>query len=113
MKDAEKQLHWMQYAIRTGTSPNAPEILEARNKLYNAFQSAINSGFLDLAAKSYEGTDDVRSRELRERIKLLLQCALGVSVLMGIFGATMFTKHLVGRLENLKINASRLANEQP
>jgi signal transduction histidine kinase len=113
MKEAEKQLHWMQYLIRNGSSPIAPEIIEARGKLYDAFQGAISSGFLNLAEKSSEGADDVYSRELRERIKLLLQGALGVSVLMGIFGATMFSKHLVGRLENLKVNATNLANGQP
>ena len=113
MNEAEKQLHWLQYLIRNGSSPVAPEIIEARGKLYDAFQGAISSGFLNLAEKSSEGADDVYSRELRERIKLLLQGALGVSVLMGIFGAAMFSKHLVGRLENLKINATKLANGQP
>jgi hypothetical protein len=73
MEEAEKQLHWMQYNLRTGAEPGSPEILRARSKLYNAFQTAISSGFLDLAEKSSAGAGDVRSRELRERIKLLLR----------------------------------------
>jgi signal transduction histidine kinase len=111
--EAEKQLRVMQFTMRAGSRTNSPEVVEARRKLYNFFQTAINSGFLDLAAKSAEASDDFHSRELRERIKLLLQCALVASVLMGIFGATMFSKHLVGRLNNLKTNAARLANSEP
>lgn len=113
MLRAQGKLQFMQNAIRTGMNPKSSQITEARLGLYNDFQQAINDGLLDLATQSSHEADDTHSRELRESIKLLLQGALFISLLMGVLGATLFSKQLVGRLEKLKINAANLANGAP
>ncbi len=113
MDRARGDLDFIKHAIRTADSDDLPDLIkDSRKKLDSDLQEVINAGFLSLADKTQAGTDDAKSHRLREKIRLLLKYALGLSVLMGIFGATMFSKHLVSRLQRLSNNAARLAKGQ-
>jgi signal transduction histidine kinase len=110
---ARKDLIHTKKLLQEATSDELPEIiLRSRKELDHDLDEAFSGGILDLAEKSYQGTNDVRSRKLREKVTIVLKYALGASVLMGIFGAVMFSRHLVGRLQLLGKNANRLAKGQ-
>jgi signal transduction histidine kinase len=84
-----------------------------RKKISRDFHDILESGILELGEISKRGTDDVTSRKIRERIRLLLKCALGFSVLFALFCATMFSKQLASRLSQVGENADKLAKGEP
>ena len=111
---ARHDIEYIKRAIQTATSDELPELIkDSRKKLDQDINEAFSAGLLELANKSALKADDTESRKLRQKIQLLLKYALGLSILMGIFGATMFSKHLVGRLNRLGNNAARLARGEP
>jgi signal transduction histidine kinase len=87
-------------------------MLRSRKELDHDLDEAFAAGILNLAEKSYQGTNETLSRKLREKVTIVLKYALGASILMGIFGAVMFSRHLVGRMQRLGKNADRLAKGQ-
>lgn len=114
MDRALADIDFVRHAIRTVRSEDLPSLIkDSRQKLDANLQDVLSSGFLNLAEKSLEGTDDEVSHRLREKIRFLLKWALGLSIFLGIFGATMFSMHLAGRLHRLSLNAQHLAKNEP
>lgn len=111
---ARNDLNRTKKLLEEATSEELPGIImQSRKELDRDMNQAFTAGILNLAEKSYQGTNDAYSRRLREKITIVLKYALVASVLMGIFGAVMFSRHLVGRLQRLGNNAHRLAKNQP
>lgn len=71
--------------------------------------SRFTTAMLHLGQRSVSSNYDLRSNQIREQIRLLLRCAVGLSVLFALLGAAMYGKHLVGRLSRVSENAGRLA----
>jgi signal transduction histidine kinase len=110
---ARIELNHIKQELQEATSDELPGIMKrSRRELDRDLDEAFQAGLLNLAEKSYQGTDETRSRKLREKVTIVLKYALGASVLMGLFGAFMFSRHLVGRMQRLGKNANRLAKGQ-
>lgn len=79
----------------------------------NDFETVLSAGFLQLAEERRQNLNDDRSLEMRKKIRDLLKLALGGSVLLGLFGVFALNKQLTGRLSQLNVNATKLANGEP
>jgi signal transduction histidine kinase len=84
-------------------------IHDTKRIIQNQLDKTLRVALLRLAQRSLRITDDDETKTIRDRIEILLKCALGLSVLFAFIGATMYSKHLVGRLSLLGENARRLA----
>jgi signal transduction histidine kinase len=110
---AQKDLMQTRKQLEEADSEELPDIIaHSRRELDRHLDEAFAAGLLSLAEKSYEGTNEALGRRLREKVTIVLKYALCASVLMGIFGAVMFSRHLVGRMQRLGKNANRLAKGQ-
>jgi signal transduction histidine kinase len=108
--EAQKDLIHTKQLLKNATSDELPDIIQrSRKDLDHHLDEAFSAGLLNLAEKSYQGTNETLGRKLREKVTIVLKYALCASVLMGIFGAIMFSRHLVGRMQRLGKNANRLA----
>ena len=93
---------------------DVPLILNhGRKKLDADIHACLRAGVLELGEESLKGTDDVESRRLREKTRLLLYCALGFSILFAGIVATSFSRDLARRLSRLSANANKLAKGEP
>jgi signal transduction histidine kinase len=113
MRNAKQDLKLLRQSIQSGQSCESKIIVDARAKLFRDVDDAIGADFLILADKSSQGIEDDQTRELRKQIKILLLFAVGLSVIVGLLGATMFSRHLVKRLQKLEVNADSLAKGEP
>ncbi len=84
-------------------------IHDTKSIIQNQLEKTLRVALLRLAQRSLHITDDDETKTIRDRIEILLKCALGLSVLFAFIGATIYSKHLVGRLSLLGENARRLA----
>ncbi len=89
-------------------------VLQAiRRRLDTDLELVMSAGFLELAQQSYLDSQIDSTLKYREQIRLLLMVALGVSGLVAVSGALVFSKRMAGRLMIVETNAKRLANRQP
>lgn len=103
----------MDFGRQVQDSPDQELPRMYKRKLNGELHNSMQNGLLELGELSMRGTDDIASRKLRERIRLLLKAALGFSVLFALFCAAMFSKHLAGRLSQVGENADKLAKGEP
>lgn len=68
---------------------------------------------MELGSSALQPSDYVVSNKIRDQIRTLLNWALVMSVLFAMIGATLYTKHIAGRLSLLSNNASRLGRGEP
>lgn len=113
MNAAKHDLLLLRQMLKTGEPADRNEVYKGRTRLFRDVDDAIGADFLELADKSSQGVETDRSKELRERIKMLLFYAVGLSVIIGFLSATIFSRHLVSRLQKLGINAANLAKGEP
>jgi signal transduction histidine kinase len=100
--------------IRRGTFEDIPDVIQgSQRQIDQHLKIALQSGLLRLADKSLQASDDVPSQLIREKIRLFLRWALGLSAVFALWTATMLSRHLVGRLSRLTNNANRLAEGKP
>jgi len=88
-------------------------VTRAKGKIDQHLVATLRAGMFELAERTSLAIDDVPSQKIRQNIRLLLKCALGVSVLLALGVAIVFSKQLVDRLSRLSDNARRLASGTP
>ncbi len=100
--------------LRTARFEDMHEIVtRAKGKIDQHLVATLRAGMFELAERTSLAIDDVPSQKIRQNIRLLLKCALGVSVLLALGVAIVFSKQLVDRLSRLSDNARRLASGTP
>ncbi len=115
MTSALQDIKSLKQQVRKAKSfDELPEIIKkTRQGLDQHLHTTLRAGLLELAEKSDLANDDIPSEKIRQKIRVLLQCALGLSALFALVAATMLSKNLVGRLSRLSDNANRLADGKP
>ena len=114
MDKALEDLHTISRALHSAPQDELPGMVEqAQDRLDVNLRNVLSAGFLSLAEKSRDGSNDEKSQKLRQKIRLLLEFAIGLSILVALLGATMYSKHLVSRLRRLTTNADHLAKHEP
>ena len=100
----------MRQRARDSDFSSLPELVKGiGDKIQMHLNMTFRRGLLGLAGASYQSTEDLPSKQMRDQIQLVLKCGLVLSALFYIVGALLFSKHLVGRLNCLGENARRLA----
>lgn len=74
---------------------------------------AVSTGLLELADKSAREIDTDRTNAIRNQTVQLLKFAVGVSALIAVIGAWLFSKHMISRLTIAVNNAEKLGTRQP
>lgn len=93
-----------------GSLSDAGQVLAQSKRVLNAdVHYSLKSGLLELGEASFKATSDDTSRQIRERMRLLLKCALGFSVLFALLCAGLFSRNMASRLARLSQNAHLLA----
>ncbi|HEY9678720.1 MAG TPA: HAMP domain-containing sensor histidine kinase [Drouetiella sp.] len=92
-----------------GADDQQKVVTDYRHRLSADIHESLGMGLLELGEYTSRETEDLASSRLRERIRLILKIALGVSVAFALFCAALFSKQLVGRLQLVAANADRLA----
>jgi PAS domain S-box-containing protein len=113
--DCDRDLRSFRAQYRTvDTAEKLSIVLQAiRRRLDTDLELVMSAGFLDLAQQSYLDSQIDSTLKYREQIRILLMVALGVSGLLALSGALVFSKRMAGRLSIVETNAKRLANRQP
>lgn len=113
--DCDRDLRSFRAQYRTvDTAEKLSIVLQAiRRRLDTDLELVMSAGFLELAQQSYLDSQIDSTLKYREQIRILLMVALGVSGLLALSGALVFSKRMAGRLSIVETNAKRLANRQP
>ncbi len=70
-------------------------------------QNLMNLGIFDWANKK-QVEDELLRREIWDRIRFVLQCAVALSILLGLAGAYLMSMQIVRRVSRLRENAALL-----
>ncbi len=85
-------------------------MIGSRKKLDGYLQEALESGLLDLAAKTEQGADLDSNIPARHQITVFLRYAVGVSVLLGLALAVLYSRNQALRIMRVKENTVRFVN---
>lgn len=86
-------------------------MIASRRKLDGFLQTALEAGLLDLAVKTGQGADlDNNMVEARQHIAVMLRYAVGVSVLLALTLAVLYSRNQALRIMRVKENTVRFAN---
>lgn len=80
-----------------------------RKRLDLDIHACLRAGVLELGEESRKQTDDKTAREMREKERLILKCAIAASCIIAVMVAFLFGQNLARRLTLLGANAKRLA----
>ncbi len=90
-----------------------PKIIHgARTSVEHHIQALTQCGLFEWASQNSVNSQ-LLSKQISEQIRLVLKCALVLSVLIGVVSSYILSKRLVGRLARLSENARRLGQDKP
>lgn len=75
-------------------------------------QNLIDLGLFDWATKK-QVEEELLRKEIWERIRFVLKCAVGLSILLGIAGAFLMSGQIVRRVSRLRENATLMGQSKP
>ncbi|HEY9777735.1 MAG TPA: HAMP domain-containing sensor histidine kinase [Planktothrix sp.] len=83
-----------------------------RKRLRDDIDGSLKAGLLELEQSSLNAMDDTTERQLREKQRVFVKCALAASVLIALILATTISLDIVRRLKQLTANAEKLAKDE-
>ncbi|MBI2810867.1 MAG: PAS domain-containing protein [Candidatus Melainabacteria bacterium] len=85
-------------------------MIASRKRLDGYLAEALEAGLLDLAAKTEQGADLDSNIPARHQITVFLRYAVGVSVLLGLALAVLYSRNQALRIMRVKENTVRFVN---
>lgn len=110
---AEADIASVEKKVAEGGFDEVTELARDLRRRMNArILNMVDAGIFNLGAASARELDTDNSMQMREHMVFLLKCAVAMSALIAVIGATLFSRNLNSRLQVVVKNAVKLGQRK-